>query len=84
MVTAIKHAGAKAIIVGMKLPPNYGAAYVRHCIDATHTIGAHTLMGPMYAAVGRTWQMTSEERERDLRVLVAALRELAEYAAARE
>jgi D-psicose/D-tagatose/L-ribulose 3-epimerase len=61
-----------------------GAAYVRHCIDAAHTIGAHTLMGPMYAAVGRTWQMTAEERERDMLVLVAALRELAEYAAARD
>ena len=23
-----------------------GAAYVRHCIDATHTIGARTLIGP--------------------------------------
>ena len=61
-----------------------GAAYLRHCIDATHMIGAHTLMGPMYAAVGRTWQMTAEERERDMLVLVAALRELAEYAAARD
>jgi len=61
-----------------------GAAYLRHCIDATHTIGAHTLMGPMYAAVGRTWQMTAEERERDMVVLVAALRELAEYAAMRD
>ena len=61
-----------------------GAAYVRHCIDAKHTIGAHTLIGPMYAAVGRTWQMTAEERERDMLVLVAALRELAEYAAARD
>ena len=38
----------------------------------------------MYAAVGRTWQMTAEERERDMLVLVAALRELAEYAAARD
>jgi D-psicose/D-tagatose/L-ribulose 3-epimerase len=60
-----------------------GAAYVRHCIDATHTIGAHILIGPMYAAVGRTWQMSAEERERDMLVLVAALRELAEYAAPR-
>jgi D-psicose/D-tagatose/L-ribulose 3-epimerase len=61
-----------------------GAAYVRHCIDATHTIGAHTLIGPIYAAVGRTWQMTAQERERDMLVLVAALRELAAYAATRD
>ena len=29
MVAAVQHAGAKALIVGMRLPPNYGAAYVR-------------------------------------------------------
>jgi D-psicose/D-tagatose/L-ribulose 3-epimerase len=61
-----------------------GAAYIRHCIDATHAMGAHTLIGPMDSAVGRTWQMTAEERERDMLVLVAALRELAEYAAPRD
>ncbi len=29
MVAAVQHAGAKALIVGMKLPPNYGVRYVR-------------------------------------------------------
>jgi acyl-CoA thioesterase-1 len=29
MVEAVQHAGAKPLIVGMRLPPNYGAAYVR-------------------------------------------------------
>jgi len=29
MVTAIQRAGAKALIVGMRLPPNYGPAYTR-------------------------------------------------------
>ncbi|MEO8303480.1 MAG: arylesterase [Betaproteobacteria bacterium] len=29
MVTAAQHAGAKVLLVGMRLPPNYGAAYVR-------------------------------------------------------
>jgi acyl-CoA thioesterase-1 len=29
MVAAVQGAGAKALIVGMRLPPNYGAAYVR-------------------------------------------------------
>jgi D-psicose/D-tagatose/L-ribulose 3-epimerase len=60
------------------------AAYIRHCVDAAHTIGATNLIGPMYSAVGRTWQMTDQERERDMQVLVPALRELAEYAAARD
>jgi len=29
MVAAVKQAGAKVLIVGMKVPPNYGPAYVR-------------------------------------------------------
>ncbi len=29
MVVAVKRAGAKALLVGMKVPPNYGPAYVR-------------------------------------------------------
>jgi acyl-CoA thioesterase-1 len=29
MIAAVQQAGAKPLMVGMKLPPNYGAAYVR-------------------------------------------------------
>lgn len=58
-----------------------GVAYVRHCIDAAHTIGATNVVGPLYSAVGRTWQATMDERERDLTILVAQLRTLAAYAA---
>jgi D-psicose/D-tagatose/L-ribulose 3-epimerase len=57
-----------------------GAAYVRHCIDAAHTMGAPILIGPLYSAVGRTWQMTTGERDRDTRVLVDQLYHLASYA----
>jgi len=56
-----------------------GAAYVRHCIAAA-AMGAPTLMGPMYSAVGRTWQMSASEHERDTAILVDTLRELAGYA----
>lgn len=60
-----------------------GLAYVRHCIDAAHTVGATNLIGPIYAAVGRVWQSTPEERERDMQLLTVQLRSLAEYAADR-
>jgi acyl-CoA thioesterase-1 len=29
MIAAIQHSGAKALVIGMRLPPNYGARYVR-------------------------------------------------------
>ncbi len=58
-----------------------GAAYVRQCIDAAKIIGAPNLVGPLYSAVGRTWQATSAERARDMELLVSQLRPLAEYAA---
>jgi D-psicose/D-tagatose/L-ribulose 3-epimerase len=61
-----------------------GMAYVRHCVDAAHTIGATNLIGPIYSAVGRCWQATPEERERDVALLARQLRALAEYAASRD
>jgi D-psicose/D-tagatose/L-ribulose 3-epimerase len=58
-----------------------GVAYVRHCIEATQAVGATNLAGPLYSAVGRVWQATPDERERDMELLVGQLRELAHYAA---
>jgi D-psicose/D-tagatose/L-ribulose 3-epimerase len=57
-----------------------GMSYVRHCIDAAQTMGAPNVCGPLYSAVGRTWQATDDERKRDVDLLVAQLRELAKYA----
>ena len=57
-----------------------GMTYVRHCIDAAHTLGADRVIGPIYSAVGRTWQATADERKRDLDLLVRQLGDLAKYA----
>jgi D-psicose/D-tagatose/L-ribulose 3-epimerase len=55
-------------------------SYVRHCVDAAQTLGATNVVGPLYSAVGRTWQATPDERKRDLELLVGQLKELAKYA----
>ena len=60
-----------------------GMDYVRHCIDAAKTVGAPNVIGPLYSAVGRTWQATDDERKRDTDLLVNQLRELSKYAADR-
>ncbi len=60
-----------------------GMAYVRHCIDAAQTLGARNVCGPLYSAVGRTWQATSEERKKDVDLLVGELKELASFAGER-
>ena len=57
-----------------------GMAYLRQAIEATHALGGANLVGPLYAAVGRTWQQTPAARARDLDVLVKNLGELARYA----
>ena len=57
-----------------------GMAYVRHCIDAAKTLGAPHVIGPLYSAVGRTWQQTADERQQDVDLLVRQLGELAKYA----
>jgi D-psicose/D-tagatose/L-ribulose 3-epimerase len=60
-----------------------GMGYLRHCIDAARTLGAANVCGPLYSAVGRTWQATDDERKRDVDLLVRQLRELATYAGER-
>jgi D-psicose/D-tagatose/L-ribulose 3-epimerase len=60
-----------------------GMDYVRHCIDAAKTLGARNVCGPLYSAVGRTWQATDDERKRDVDLLVRQLGELAKYAGER-
>jgi D-psicose/D-tagatose/L-ribulose 3-epimerase len=58
-----------------------GMTYIKQAIDATHALGATNLVGPIYSAVGRTWQQTPAERAHDVDLLVSNLRALAEYAA---
>ena len=57
-----------------------GMSYVRHCIDAAKTVGAANVVGPLYSAVGRTWQSTDEERKKDTDLLVEQLKKLSAYA----
>ena len=57
-----------------------GMDYLKHCINAVHTLGGTNVVGPLYSAVGRVWQMTADERARDTDLLVQNLRELAAYA----
>jgi D-psicose/D-tagatose/L-ribulose 3-epimerase len=57
-----------------------GMDYLRGAIQATQTLGATNLVGPLYSAVGRTWQSTAEERARDTELLVENLGELARFA----
>jgi D-psicose/D-tagatose/L-ribulose 3-epimerase len=57
-----------------------GMAYVRAAIDACQQMNATNLVGPIYSAVGRTWQQTADERARDVDLLVSQLKALAAYA----
>ncbi|MFB9247711.1 sugar phosphate isomerase/epimerase family protein [Sphaerisporangium melleum] len=36
--------------------------YLRHCVDVAVAVGAPAVSGPAYASVGRTWQMSPDER----------------------
>lgn len=60
-----------------------GMDYVRHCIDAAKTLGAANVVGPLYSAVGRTWQQSADDRKKDLDLLVRQLKALSAYAGER-
>jgi len=55
-------------------------AYMKHCIDAAVLIKSPAVVGPLYAAVGRTWQQSPAQRERDLARCAKNLRSVARYA----
>lgn len=57
-----------------------GKQYLMQAIEVTQQLGGTNLVGPLYSAVGRTWQQSAIERARDLDLLTATLRELAAYA----
>jgi len=57
-----------------------GVAYLKHCIDGTAQMGGKIVAGPIYAAVGRTWQATPEQRQRELERCAKNLKEAAKYA----
>ncbi len=58
-----------------------GMIYIRHCIEAAHTMGITNIVGPIYSSVGRVWQQPADERAQDLDLLVKNLGELSAYAA---
>jgi D-psicose/D-tagatose/L-ribulose 3-epimerase len=88
---AYKRAGLKCSIcavMGAGRDPSHedeaiqkgGVAYLKHCIDAAVTLSATALVGPLYAAVGRTWQATPDQRKRDLERCAKNLKLVARYA----
>jgi len=57
-----------------------GVSYLKHLIDAAVVMKAVAVVGPHYAAVGRQWQATPDQRRRDLERCARNLKEVARYA----
>jgi D-psicose/D-tagatose/L-ribulose 3-epimerase len=57
-----------------------GVEYLKHLVDATAKMGGQICGGPIYSAVGRTWQATPEQRKEDLQRCVKNLKVVADYA----
>jgi D-psicose/D-tagatose/L-ribulose 3-epimerase len=57
-----------------------GIDYLTHCIDGTAQMGGTMVVGPLYAAVGRQWQATPEQRKADLELAARNLRVAADHA----
>ena len=57
-------------------------AYLRACVDLAEAVGASRVCGPFYAATGRTWRMTDDERDAAYAELRTNLAPVVEHAAA--
>ncbi len=62
---------------------NNGIAYIKRCVDIAADLAAPTVIGPMYAATGKTRLQTADERERQTLLAVENIRIVADYAASR-
>ena len=61
-----------------------GVEYLMHCVDAAAKMGGKIVGGPIYAAVGRTWQSTPDQRKREVERCAKNLREAGRYAEDRD
>jgi D-psicose/D-tagatose/L-ribulose 3-epimerase len=57
-----------------------GIKYLKHLVDATAQMGGKIIGGPIYSAVGRTWQASDEQRKRELERCTKNLKGVAKYA----
>ncbi|HVP19885.1 MAG TPA: sugar phosphate isomerase/epimerase family protein [Spirochaetia bacterium] len=57
-----------------------GVSYLKHLIDAAVIMGSPIVVGPLYAAVGRTWQATADQRRRELDRCAKNLKQVARHA----
>jgi D-psicose/D-tagatose/L-ribulose 3-epimerase len=57
--------------------------YLLRCIDAAVELGAKAVVGPVYAAVGRTWRLQPDERRTMVKELRETLRPIAAHAGER-
>lgn len=88
---AYKRTGLKASIcavMGAGRDPSHddeaiqkgAVSYLRHCIDAAVAMGSPIVVGPLYAAVGRTWQASPEQHKREMDRCARNLKQVAHYA----
>ncbi len=61
-----------------------GIDYLKFCIDLAGEVGSPHVAGPMYSAVGKTRLLSDDERDRQRDWAAESLREVADYAAARD
>jgi D-psicose/D-tagatose/L-ribulose 3-epimerase len=60
-----------------------GMAYLRRCVEIAKALGARTVVGPMYSAVGKTRMLEPPERAKQWGLAVESLRRAADFAADR-
>jgi D-psicose/D-tagatose/L-ribulose 3-epimerase len=60
-----------------------GLAYVGKCVDIASALGAASVVGPMYSAVGKTRMLEPQDRAKQWALAVESLRRAADYAAGR-
>jgi D-psicose/D-tagatose/L-ribulose 3-epimerase len=91
IVARLNHTGMKATVCGAFGPDRdlssddaavreNGVTYVRRCIEIAAALGAATVVGPMYAATGKTRMLAPQERQAQWRLAVESISLAADFA----
>ncbi len=81
LTTCAAMGGGRDLIHPDKSVRDDGIQYMKDSLDAAEKLGSTLFVGPLASEVGRLWQSDDVQREKETRLLVSQLNEVADYAA---
>lgn len=84
LTTCAAMGGGRDLIHSDKSVRDDGIKYMKNSLDAAEKLGSGLFVGPLASEVGRLWESDEAQREKETKLLVSQLQEVADYAASKD